>query len=127
MSARILIVEDEALVALSLRALLSDGGYEVVGVEATGAGALACAAATRPDLALMDIRLAGPMDGIDTAAALRAQFAIAIVYVSAQTDALTARRAEATHPLGFVVKPFVPRDLLTAVAGALDRSAPHPG
>jgi CheY-like chemotaxis protein len=77
--ARILVVEDEAIVALDIQNRLSMQGYDVVGIAATGEEAIAIASNTRPQLALMDIRLQGDVDGIETAQHLRTQFDIPII------------------------------------------------
>ncbi|HEV7372108.1 response regulator [Arenibaculum sp.] len=118
---RILIVEDDALVALGIRCTLEDLGYEVCGVAASEPEAVRLAAETRPDLTLMDIRLKGTVDGIDTARRLRAEFGIRSVYLSAYTDHQTMSRVTATYPLGFVQKPYSASQLKNALELAARR------
>ena len=97
---RILIVEDERIVAMDVRGALADLGYEVVGIAASCADALAKAEALRPDLVLMDVRLDGATDGIATAALLRERHAVPIVYLTANADPTTLGRALAGAPGG---------------------------
>jgi DNA-binding response OmpR family regulator len=117
---RVLIVEDDYMVALSNEWALSDAGFEVVGTVASGEEALVAAAQARPDLVLMDIRLAGGMDGIDAALALRAQ-GIRCVFASANTDPGTVARGEAAEPLDWIRKPFADVALVAAVRKAMSR------
>lgn len=119
MTARILVVEDEALVALSIAAVLKASGHSVVGTAASMADAIAAAETHRPDVALMDIRLNGPGDGIEAARVLQERLGVRVVYLTAQTDPGTRARAEATGPRGYLSKPFTPGDLLKAIDGAL--------
>ena len=116
---KILVVEDEAVIAMEIESRLGKMGYEVVGVAATGEKALSLAAATHPDLALMDIHLVGPLDGVATAEQLRASFDIPIVFLTAYGDDATIRRATATGPLGYLTKPFSDRDVHAAIEVAL--------
>lgn len=116
---RILVVEDEALVAMATSQLLEDAGYEVVGMAADSAQALRLADEQRPELVLMDIRLRGGDDGVDTALEIRRRFGSRILYVSAHGDAATLARAAKTDPAGFVGKPHTTQELLNAVARAL--------
>lgn len=103
---RVLIVEDDALVALGIRMTVTELGYEVVGIAASELEAVALADAERPQMALMDIRLRGPVDGVDTARRLRSEFSIRSVYLSAYADEQTMARVAQTYPLGFVQKPY---------------------
>jgi CheY-like chemotaxis protein len=105
-TARILIVEDEQLVARHLKLALEDDGYEVAGVADSAAQALAVAETERPDLVLMDIRIRGDMDGIDTASMLRAELGLPIVFLTANADDPTLQRALQVGPGGFLTKPF---------------------
>ncbi len=91
MSARILIVEDERITAEDLRDILTDLGYTVTASVSSGAEAIAKAAETAPDLALMDIRIKGEMDGTETARALRERFNIPVIYLTAHADSATWR------------------------------------
>jgi len=116
---RILVVEDEALVAMATSQLLEDAGYEVVGMAADSRQALRLAENERPDLVLMDIRLRGGDDGVATAAEIRKQLGLPILYVSAHGDSATLARAAQTNPAGFVGKPHTTDELLRAVGRAL--------
>ncbi|MCF8168060.1 MAG: response regulator [Rhodoferax sp.] len=120
---RILIVEDEIVVARDIQAHLEDRGYLPVGHAFTGEEAIALTGALRPDLVLMDIQLTGPMDGIVAAQAIHDQFFIPVVFVSAfAADAIIAR-AKLTEPYGYVLKPFSERELNTAIEMALYKHA----
>jgi CheY-like chemotaxis protein len=119
--AKILIAEDEGIVALDIRGRLERLGYAVPAVVASGEEALKGAAETRPDLVLMDIRLSGPMDGIEAAEAIRGRLDIAVLYLTALSDDETMRRAEKTQPCGYITKPIDGQELRTAVERALNR------
>ncbi|WP_119460944.1 response regulator [Rhodospirillaceae bacterium SYSU D60014] len=116
---RILIVEDEALAALAARDLLHAAGYEVVGIAATAEKAVRKAEETRPDLVLMDIRLAGSSDGIAAAIDIRTRLDLPSLFVSAYSDPGVKTRAAAAHPAGFLAKPYRPEELLGAIRKAL--------
>ncbi len=118
---RILIVEDDALVALGIRMTLQDLGYTVLGIAASEPEAIKLAQESTPDLALMDIRLKGPVDGIDTARRLRSEFNVRSLYLSAYTDEQTMARVSQTYPLGFVQKPYSANQLKSALDLALRR------
>ncbi len=102
---RILIVEDEVIAAVSTRMSLTDLGHEVVGIVVTGEEAIEAAGRTMPDLVLMDIVLAGEIDGIEAAERIIEKFNIPIVFVTAHTDKSTARRIRDMNPAGFLEKP----------------------
>ncbi|WP_234703836.1 response regulator [Rhodospirillum centenum] len=116
-----MIVEDDALVALGIRMTLQDLGYDVVGIAASEPEAVDLAAAARPSLALMDIRLRGVVDGIDTARRLRSEYNIRSIYLSAYTDENTMTRVAQTYPVGFVQKPYSAPQLKAALELALRR------
>ena len=120
-SAKILVVEDERIVALDLAQRLRGLGYEVAGLAASAEQALALAAAERPDLVLMDIHLEGDTDGIAAAQALYAETRIPVVFLTAYADAETLERAQATLPFGYLVKPVETPDLNAAIGVALAR------
>lgn len=122
--ARILVVEDNYFVALGVESALLDAGYEVIAVVDSGEEALQSVADAAPDLVLMDIRLAGALDGIDTAVALR-RMNIASLFASAHCDDAIRARGAAADPRGWLVKPFTDAQMLTAVRLALD--PPQPG
>ena len=120
---RILVVEDETIVALDIRVQLARQGYEPVGHAIRGEQAVTLAGTLRPDLVLMDIQLGGGMDGIDAAAAIRAQFGIPVVFLTAFAEDETLERAKRVEPLGYVIKPFTERELRSALEMALYKSA----
>jgi len=120
--ASILIVEDEALIASYIEEVLGESGFAVAGIAASGQEALSLAAQTRPALALVDIRLTGPIDGIELARQLREKFGLPAIFLSGHFDAETTKRAEAAQPLGFLAKPFLPSQVFRAIARALDLS-----
>src|SRR5512145_1504259 len=117
--ANILIVEDEAVVAADLAGKLERAGYRPVGIASDGDDAIEAAKNLGPDLVLMDIRLAGSMDGIKTAERIQASRNIPIVYLTAHSDMTTLRRAAATEPFGYILKPFEERDVTTQIEIAL--------
>ncbi len=118
-AAEILIVEDEGIVAMELKNRLSNMGYAVVGIVATGEAAIERAAALRPALILMDIKLKGKVDGIIAADRIRTQFDIPIIYLTAYADEQTLERAKVTEPYGYVLKPFEERELQIGIEMAL--------
>jgi signal transduction histidine kinase len=121
--ARILIVEDELLLVEELQDQLGRLGYAIAGSATTGKDAVALAATTSPSLVLMDIRLKGPMDGIEAAALIRQRHDIPIVFLTGNDDDSTFMRAKDVAPFGYLSKPLVPRDLRTTVALALQQYA----
>ena len=117
--ARIMVVEDERLVALALGQTLKALGYEVVGLVTTGREAVRKAGELEPDLVLMDIRLKGELDGIEAAIRIHETYKIPIVFLTAYSDDHTLERARAAKPYGYVLKPFEEKSLKSAVAMAL--------
>lgn len=121
-SFRIMIVEDEQIVALDLQQQVEKLGHSIVGIAGTGRYAVELALDTHPDLVLMDIRLRGDIDGIEAATKIRSVIPIPIVYLTAYTDAKTLERASITQPLGYILKPFQLRELETTIQLALYKS-----
>ncbi|MDP1823864.1 MAG: response regulator [Archangium sp.] len=119
---RLVIVEDEAILALDIERYLTSVGFLVCGVAADSEAALALVERERPDLVLMDIRIQGERDGVETAAAIKARFDVPVVYLTAHGDAGTIERAQATEPMGYLLKPFKKPDLRNVVSIALARS-----
>jgi PAS domain S-box-containing protein len=117
--ARILIVEDEGIVAFNIQNRLERLGYYVVANVSSGEEAIDATVEGKPDLVLMDIKLEGTIDGIEAAARIRNRFQIPIVYLTAYTDAETLNRAKLTEPYGYILKPFEARDLGTTIEIAL--------
>jgi two-component system, cell cycle sensor histidine kinase and response regulator CckA len=118
---RILIVEDEGLVALDIERRLEKLGYGVAGIASSGQEAIELAAAESPDLVLMDIDLRGEMDGIEAAARIREQHDLPIVFLTAFADGGAIQRAKFVEPDGYLIKPFNERDLQTTVEIAVYR------
>ena len=112
---RIMIVEDEAIVAMDLEMQLRAMEYEVVAQASTGEDAVERALAIEPDLILMDIRLAGRIDGVEAAARIRRALDVPIVYLTAHSDDETFGRAKVTEPVAYVLKPFDRRSLKAAI------------
>lgn len=117
--ARILVVEDESIVALDIQDRLESMGYEVPATVASGERAIEQAGELRPDLVLMDIQLKGRMDGVEAADQIRKQFGIPIIYLTANADHPTVQRAKVTEPFAYVIKPFEERELHTTIEVAL--------
>jgi len=117
--ARILIVEDDFFIGLQIESLLADAGYDVLGVISTGEDAVLTAQAQRPDLVLMDVRLAGRMDGVEAACIIHERAGARSIFVSANIDDDLVKRSGPANPLGWVDKPFTPQRLLQAVKAAL--------
>lgn len=122
-AARILIVEDEALIAAELQDRLRLMGFVPLGPVDTASAAIAMAESLRPELVLMDIRLKGEQDGIAAAEAIQRAHLAPVVFVTANADRATYARALDTAHFGFVVKPFHERDLRVAIDTALGRAA----
>ncbi|MEA2083146.1 MAG: response regulator [Thermodesulfobacteriota bacterium] len=117
--ARILIVEDEGVVAKDIKNTLENLGYHVPGVASSGEEAIKNAMEMHPDLALMDIVLEGDIDGVEAAEKIRGGFDVPIIYLTACTDVKTLQRAKITEPYGYILKPFEERELHTSIEMAL--------
>jgi two-component system, cell cycle sensor histidine kinase and response regulator CckA len=117
--ARILIVEDEAIVAADLSQKLARLGYEIAGVTGGGPEAVQLARERRPDLVLMDIRLQGEMDGVEATQAIGRDSAVPVIYLTAHADPATLERAKVTEPFGYILKPFDELQLGTHIQMAL--------
>ena len=120
---RILIVEDESLVAKDIQAMILNLGYAVAGVVSSGEKALQKIEDNCPGLILMDIVLKGSLDGIATAEKIRARCDVPIVYLTAYADEATVNRAKLTEPFGYLLKPFEERELQTTIEMALHKHA----
>ena len=118
---RILVVEDEPIVALDLQRRLEKLGYDVPAVAASGEEALASADLSSPDLVLMDINLEGDMDGVETAERMRRHHRVPVIYLTAYSNDRTLQRAKVTEPYGYLLKPFEERELQTTIEIALYR------
>jgi two-component system sensor kinase FixL len=118
---KILVVEDSAAIALDLSRQLETLGYDVVGTAASGEDALRQIADTKPDAVLMDIRLGGGMDGIETATRIPENASPAVIYLTGSSEAATLERARKTQPYGYLLKPFSERELHATIQIALER------
>jgi two-component system, response regulator PdtaR len=116
---RVLIVEDDFLVAAQAESALTSAGFAVVGVASSAEEAIQLAAMQPPALAVMDIRLAGGRDGIEAALELFQSMGIRCIFATAHDDTATRNRAAAVHPLGWLPKPYSPMDLIEMVRLAL--------
>ncbi len=117
----ILVVEDEAIVAEDISSLAREIGLDVYAIAASGAAALAEANKQRPDLALMDINLAGDMDGFETAKILMDDHNCPVVFITAMADETTLLDSEELHPYGWLLKPFSEVEFRTTLLTALNR------
>ena len=119
LKAKILVVEDEAIIAIQIKKNLENMGYEVTDTAASGPEAIKKAGIETPDLALLDIVLKGNMDGIDTAHELISRYNLPIIYLTAYSDQKILERAMVTEPYGYLVKPFNETELKANVEMAL--------
>ena len=116
---KILVVEDESIVAMDIKHRAEGLGYSVTGITPSGEGAIKKASETLPDIVLMDIVLKGDMDGVEAAQKIRDSLDIPVVYLTAYSDEKTLKRAKVTEPFGYIIKPFEDRELHSAVEVAL--------
>ena len=120
---KILVVEDEMIIAADISMFLESIGYEVTGILPRGEDALKSILQTPPDLVLMDIFLKGSMDGIETARYIYERHQIPVIFLTANADDATFERAKSTRPYAFISKPFQPSDVQRAIELALARLA----
>lgn len=113
---RILIVEDDMIIAANLSLQLTKLGYEVIGIVSRGEDAISSANQNKPDIILMDVNLKGEIDGIDAAIAIHLQNEIPIIYLTANNDDGTFLRAKETQPYAFISKPFNKLNLQRTIA-----------
>jgi diguanylate cyclase (GGDEF)-like protein len=118
---RVLVIEDEAIVAFDMRRRLTRLGYEIPAIASSGREALRALPNARPDVALVDINIEGDVDGIDTAAQIVERLGIPIIFVTAYSDERTLARARQTHPHGYLLKPFSERELHATIQMSLER------
>jgi CheY-like chemotaxis protein len=116
---KVLVVEDERVVAKDLALTLEGMGYEVVGSAASRDEALAICAKTLPDIVLMDIRIKGPIDGIDTANELLELYGLHVIYLTAHADVASIDRAKRTRPHAYLLKPVKAGELQGAIEIAM--------
>ena len=122
---RILIVEDERIIAIDLQRRLENYGYRVAGIASTAADAIERATELQPDIILMDIMLSGDGDGIDAAQTIRDSSGIPVIFLTAYADDRTLERAKSAEPFGYLLKPFKERELYTTIDMALHKSRLH--
>jgi signal transduction histidine kinase len=120
-AARILIVEDEQIVGSDLQQALNDMGYDAFAIAASGAEALEHASEKPPDIVLMDIRIKGELDGIQTAAILKSRVPVSVIYLTAHADDAMIERAKKTEPHGYLVKPVKAAELRSMIEITLHR------
>ncbi len=118
----IFIVEDEAIVAHDIKETLISLGYVITGIANSGETAIEKVKETRPDLVLMDIHLAGEMDGIETAGKIHVLYDIPVIYLTAYADKVLLDRAKITEPYGYILKPYDERELHSVIEMALYKS-----
>jgi CheY-like chemotaxis protein len=117
--ARILIVEDEVIIAMEIQARLETAGYVICGLETTGEDAILKAREQVPDLILMDISLRGPLNGLEAAVQIQSERDIPVVFISASVDEGALRRIQDVKPGRLITKPFEETDLLTSIRQSL--------
>jgi len=123
MTAKLLIVEDECIVALDLRQELEEFGCEITGLAESAEAAMRSVEECRPDLVLMDIKIDGAMDGIETARHLRRAYKVPVVFLTSHSDKQTLDRAAKELPYGYLTKPFKSRELQATLRVALHKAA----
>jgi PAS domain S-box-containing protein/putative nucleotidyltransferase with HDIG domain len=116
---KILVVEDESIVARDIRNMLVGLGYDVTGVVAGAKAAVQKAQETMPDIVLMDVMLQGKITGVEAAEQIYTKFNIPVVYLTAYADSTTVQQAKKTEPFGYIIKPFEERELQTTIEIAL--------
>ena len=117
--ARIMVVEDEAVISLEIQDRLTKMGHSICGTAASDEEAVSVAAAKHPDLILMDVQLRGDVDGVETAQQIRDRIEIPVIYLTAFADDRTVERARLTEPFGYLIKPFSEKELYAAIETAL--------
>lgn len=116
---KVLIVEDELIIATDLKDILEGAGYEVIDLCKSYEAAVKSLEANVPDILLLDIQIRGEKDGVDLANHIHQHYQIPFIYISSHTDRTTLDRAKESLPYGFLVKPFEDEDVLVAIEIAL--------
>ena len=116
---KIFVVEDESIVSLEIQSRLKSLGYAISGAAASGDEAIRKVIDLKPDLILMDIRIKGEIDGIETAAEIKKIYDIPIIFLTAYADPVTIQRAKIADPFGYIIKPFEERELNISIEIAL--------
>ena len=120
---RILVVEDEAIIAMDIKGILNKMGYFDSQIVDSGEESVRKVAAERPDLVLMDIKLKGEMDGIEAAKLILKQYNVPVVYITAYGDEATLKRVNGTNRFGYITKPFEEADLRSTIQEALVKAS----
>lgn len=115
MTKKILIVEDEPIIATDIEMTLSKNGYSIVGIAYSSTNALDMLKNRSPDLVILDIAIKGDKDGIDLASIIRQHYSLPFIYLTSYSDKLTLERVKPTIPYGYIVKPFKDKDILTSI------------
>lgn len=118
---QVLVVENEVVIAESVRRTLTEMGYSVVPLAMSGEEAISIATNTRPDVVLMDIRLNDQMDGIEAAGQIWHQLDIPVIYLTAYADEETLARAKHTEPFGYIMKPYEAKELRASIEMAIHK------
>ncbi len=118
---RVLVVEDDAIIGMDIEHRVKKLGYEVCGVADSAEEALDIASRTHPDIALMDIRLRGEVDGIEAAGMLRDQFSVPVIFITAYSDMKMRSRALDMDPLGYIIKPLREVELKNTLEAAEEK------
>jgi CheY-like chemotaxis protein len=121
-NSRVIVVEDERIVAIDIKNMLKSLGYNVLAIVSSGPEAIKKIEEAKPDLVLMDIKLNEDMDGVEAADKIRSLFKIPVVYLTAYADDDTLQRAKKTSPYGYILKPFEEKELSTTIEIALHKS-----
>ena len=124
MSKRILIVEDDPILGDEIEMIVSDAGFEVIGLVRSAEDALELLERIQPDLALLDIELEGDVDGVKLAEEINDRHAIPFVYLTSYTDKVTIDRVKKTTPAGFIEKPFTKRSIISNIEIAMYKDSP---
>lgn len=123
MSIHVLIVEDEPVIAADIEQTLTGDDYHVLGIAHSSTKAIDMIHRFRPDIVLLDIAIKGDKDGIDIAAMLAEAYKIPFIFITSFSDKETLARAKATLPMGYIVKPFKDRDIISAIEMSIYRHA----
>jgi CheY-like chemotaxis protein len=122
--ARIVVVEDERIIAMDLASSLRSLGHAVVAQVVDAAAAIEAVQALRPDLVLVDIHLRGPVDGIEAALLIRERYGVPCIFITAYAEADTQARARMAGPLAYLIKPFDLGELAACIDAALAQHKP---
>ena len=122
MAQKILIVEDEPLIAQDLSIIVEKAGYQVIGIANDGSRALDLLHLHKPDLALLDIALDVTLSGIDIARIINDKYQIPFIFITSFSDRYTLEKVKDVYPQGYIVKPFKKKDILANIEIALHRS-----